>query len=228
MIKNIEIFPILGFMGIFLLILLLSELTYRWISKDSELTRKISHIITGFVSLAIPSFFDGYLGVLILGLLSFLLLFLSKKARIFHSIHRLERKSYGAALLPIAIFLCYAAGEYLDNPIYFFTPVLILTVSDPLAGLFGRRIESMYWRNFGSIAATKTVAGSLAFFITALTILLLLIPRFYEFNFFPLIIISLCIAALSCLIEVISGNGTDNLTVPLAVIIMLLALNIWI
>jgi len=226
--KNLDILPILGFLGVFLLILLLSELTYKWISKDSELTRKISHTITGFVSLSFPMFFDGYLGVLILGVFSFLLLFISKKARVFDSIHRLERESFGAALLPIAIFLCYVASEYFDNLSYFYIPVLILTVSDPAAGLLGGRIKSKHWKNLGTIAATKTVLGSLSFFISSLAILILVIPKFYEFNILPLIIASVLIAAISSFIELISGKGTDNLTVPLSVIIMLLAMNVWI
>lgn len=222
--KDLALIPLLVYLGIFLLILLLSELSYRLIFKDSEYTRKVSHAVTGCVTLAFPVFFTGQAEVLILGAFSFLLLYISKKAGIFHSIHRIERHSHGAILLPVAIYICYSISDWQDNKAYFILPVLILSISDPLAGLVGSKVKSTNWQIFGPIAATKTIAGSLSFFISALIILLIALPYFLNLELIILIIAAMVIAFVSCMIEMISGKGSDNLTVPLSVLILVFLL----
>lgn len=73
---------------------------------------------------------------------------------------------------------------------------------------------------------TKTLIGSGMFLLSALLVcfclfILLNTPGSY----LHLIIVSSCLGIVSCVTEAISGNGYDNLTIPVAVLQMLTILN---
>ena len=92
--------------------------------------------------------------------------------------------------------------------------MLIFAISDPLAGIVGAK-----WIKSKEIYGGKTIAGSLTFLFSALIICLLLTLSVYGK---PRITLSLMIALTATVTELVSTRGTDNFTVPLVVMSMLI------
>jgi len=120
---------------------------------------------------------------------------LSYGVKFFSSIHNVKRKTYGEIFLPLGILIAYLlANGSMTN---YLASVLILAISDPLAGIIG------------DISNKKLTYGSVVFFVSTLSVLLVIF-KFEQFVF----VVS--IALIVTLVERISSYGTDNLTIPLA------------
>jgi phytol kinase len=68
---------------------------------------------------------------------------------------------------------------------------------------------------------TKTISGSMAFFITTFLLSLILINHFLGPVISMLLVLSFMMALLSTLIEAVSPAGSDNLSVPIVQLILL-------
>ena len=180
--------------SVFLLILLFLEYITRRNNFDKELTRRIAHILSGL--------FGAIMGLILepLVFITFVLVFLviislSYGVKFFSSIHNVKRKTYGEIFLPLGILIAYLlANGSMTN---YLASVLILAISDPLAGIIG------------DISNKKLTYGSIVFFVSTLSVLLAIF-KFEQFVF----VVS--IALIVTLVERISSYGTDNLTIPLA------------
>jgi phytol kinase len=205
----------------FLAIILASEFLYKRFKLPTEYTRKGSHIIASLSSLLIIVLIDSHWYILILGLFFFLLLFIGKKVGLFNSIDRVDRKTGGSYLLPVAIYISFFFADILDEKLYFVLPILLLAISDSLAGFTG-----MYFQNktkkikLFSKELNKTYLGSSVFFLSAF---LISVPVLCWFNYTGLncLIWALSISLVSTLTEMLSSRGLDNLTIPLVSILMI-------
>lgn len=207
-----------GFMGI----IQLSELLYLKFKVNSEITRKIAHILGSLSSLSFLLLFKSHWYVLIIACAFFLLLLISKRKGIYKSIDLVERETIGSFMLPVSIYLLYLIFELTNNKLYFVLPVLILGISDPLAGLVGISNKGAKQIHILAYNFQKTYLGSLSFlFVT----LMLTILTFYFFNFSSqnILLLGLFFAFVTTIVEMLSKRGLDNLTVPLVT-----ALLIWI
>jgi dolichol kinase len=150
---------------------------------------------------------------------------LSERYAWFKSITAIKRKSHGSWLFSVSVLICFAAITRWDIT-FFYLPILILTVADPLAGILGKRLNYKPLTIWGQ---TKTIGGSIAFFVAAILVSFgfseIIIYLNLEYRFvFPKIPYSaiLLIALVATLAELLSTKGWDNLTIPLSVIAMLL------
>ena len=169
------------------------ELIKRKFKPHTELTRKIAHLFSGVAAI----FFSYFLNVneFILVSLMFLGLFLlTRSKRVFKSIIPDHRKTYGEILYPLGLIVL-ALSLYQFKEL-FITGVLILAIPDTVAGYLGFKLNKK----------TKSKAGSLAYFLITLAILLI------GFNLKT----SVLLAAILTLVEFISPLGIDNLSVPFA------------
>lgn len=220
--KNQLLMTVVFLFGIVIL-LVLNELIYRRFKIRGELTRKFAHFTATISTLLFPILFDNHWYVLFLAVFFFLILFISKRGTRLNSIHDIDRESAGSYLLTVAIYVTFLFSDLLDSRLLFTLPILILAISDPLAGIVGQAVTE---RNrkimvFGK-STEKTIAGSLAFFISSLAICIISLYIYTSVIDLRLIILSLLIALVSTNVELLSQKGIDNLTVPLAVVILII------
>lgn len=203
---------------IYLSIFCLVEFLSRRFKIEAEKTRKFIHIFSGIVALSFPFFLEKMSEVILLTGVFFLILMAIKKWNIFPSITNVERKTYGSIFFPITVLLCFVAYHYTENYLAYFLPLLVLSLSDPLASIVGRR-----WgrRPIPIRGNKKSFEGSLAFFISAFIFSMISIWAFSSFSLIVLLTLSAFIGLSSALVELISVSGWDNITIPVSIIIVL-------
>ncbi len=196
-------------------IIVLCEFLYRK-GFDTEYSRKLAHLFSTLSSLFFPFIFNIHWYVLALGVISFVILFKASKNDFLPSINSVKRKTYGSYLLPISICIIYYIYMHYESKILFILPILILAISDSLAGLIGKILKSK------KILYKKTILGTSVFFLSTFIISFFLL--YFHINMMNTIIISLGIASITSVVELFSSNGIDNITIPLCVAILLLFL----
>lgn len=227
--------------AIFMTLFGIAEVMYHKMRVPIEITRKFVHMGTGFVCLSFPFFLSTHWSVLFLTLSFVLILVLSMKYRLLKSINAVRRTTRGAFLFPIIIyfmFWIYAIygqhnfkavglehGEYsrfsMGGTIYYFLPILVLTISDPLAALFGKKWPLGKYSVMGN---KKTVIGSTAFFASAFLIsILFVMPNVVNLQWG--LIICLAVAISSTIVEALCRKGFDNFLIPISVTFCLVTFN---
>ena len=213
----------LVFLIAILLLLIFNELVYRRLNPRGEVTRKLAHFLATLSTVTFPFLFDHHLYVLVLAIIFFIILFISRNTRHLKSIHDIQRKSLGSYLLPVAIYLTFLVSHILSNPFIFILPILILAISDPVAGILGmnltvynHQIRIHKWK------LNKTSTGSIAFFISSFIVSIIAL-YFHRLSFDPKTFwIALLVAIVGTLTEMFSWKGTDNLFIPMSVLLVLI------
>lgn len=206
---------------VFLLLILICELLYQRFNLKAEITRKFAHIFSSLFSLAFLYTFQSYVYVIILGIIFFLLLFFGKRYQFFRSIEAVERKTAGSFLLPVSICSLFVISMVKSNQLFFVLPILVLSISDPLASIVGitfkHRTKNIHIFNR---KLEKTYLGSKVFatstFLISATVLFL-----YNFPVIQLLELSVFIALSATFVEMFSNHGIDNLTVPHFILFLL-------
>ncbi len=214
-----DLLPISWLSACFLGLFGLSEFIHRTTSSKVENTRKLVHFGTGVLTLMFPVFLTSSWSVLILCASFAVILLFSLKYKFLPSINAIDRESHGSILYPVAVYSCFLLYQYQDiDLMFFYAPILILAISDPMAALFGKR-----WPRgkFTIGKDTKTIMGCSAFLISAFLVLVGLSILFSnELSFdscYQLLLVSLG----ATFVEAMSGRGVDNLTIPLSVVLLL-------
>lgn len=194
------------------LILILAEYLSRYRGVHSELTRKFVHVLVGMF-VAFWPFFLSWGQIQALSLLFLVVVGVSVKLKIFNAIHAVTRNTMGEVLFAVAIgllaFIC-------TDPWIFAAAMLHLSLADGLAAVVGLTYgEHNSYRIMGR---TKSLAGSLAFFFTSVVIMLWYLS-FSDSAASAVAVLWLPIAA--TIAENLSGEGTDNLVIPLLVAFVL-------
>jgi len=202
---------------LFLLIFGLAELAYVKLSVKVELTRKFVHFGSGILCLSFPFYIINSWLVLLLCVNFLLLLVISKKFNFLKSINNVERKTFGTHLFPVTIFVLYYLSIKFDSLDFYFLPVLIFAISDPISALVGKKYPIKQYTLFNQ---QKSLGGALSFFISSLIICLSYVYCFSNLDVMTLILV-LTISLFATLTEGLSFKGTDNITVPLMVALIL-------
>ena len=203
-------------------LLVFNEMVYRRLSLKGEITRKFAHFTATLSTITFPYLFDSHWYVLVLAVVFFILLFISRNRTYLKSIHDIDRESLGSYLLPVAIYLTFLVSELLDNQFLFILPILVLAISDPVAGILGinfqqhnHKIKLFNWK------LNKTWLGSFSFFVSCLIISI--IALYFNQHSFTLksFWLAVVVAIVSTLAEMLSWRGTDNLVIPMSVLLVL-------
>ncbi len=185
------------------------ELIKRVFGVSPEIMRRFAHIVSGCVVileyLYLPAI---WVVLLIIG--GGILFYIFSRLDLLTSVNDVERQTYGQYVLSLGYLCTYVVS--LSNPKVFIPAILIITLADSLAGLVGTLLKSKI----------RTWAGTITFFLVALGILVaygdgLTYPWQGMYFFAP------CIAVGLTFVERITPLGFDNLTVPVAGAILLLA-----
>ena len=236
-----------------------AEILYHFFKVKTEYTRKFVHVGTGLITLLFPLLLTHHLWVLFLCSSFAVLLLLSLKFNFLPSINKIERKSVGSLAYPVAVYISFLAFSFsqsfmeLKNPsqeitpnfnlIYFYLPMLILAISDPMAALLGRKfskkqfsffsknkflslfLKSNSTNNYQITTPCKTIIGSVAFFGSAFLIGIILLFSLNQLSFFVGIGLAFLVAFCATFSEAFSKKGWDNLTIPATVIVVLFLVN---
>jgi len=204
------------------MLLIFNELIYRKFSPEGEITRKFAHFSAVLATLPFPYFFPSHWYILILAVLFAIVLFSTRRGKLLQSIHGIHRKSIGSYLLPIAIYVTFLIAELLDNKVLFILPILILAVCDPLAAILGMRNSHFNRKiSIAGITINKTWVGSSTFLVSSFVICILALYFFREVFDFKTFWLAALVAVVSMFGEMISWRGSDNLSIPLSAVLVL-------
>lgn len=206
-----------------LLLLVFNEMVYRRLGLKGEITRKFAHFTATLSTITFPYLFNDHWYVLVLAVLFFILLFVSRNHTYLKSIHDIDRVSLGSYLLPVAIYLTFLVAHLKENSFLFILPILVLAICDPVAGILGINLQEYNHKiKIYNKELQKTWLGSLSFFISCLIISIIALYFNQQSFTFKTFWLAVVIALISTLAEMFSWRGTDNLMIPVSVLIVLL------
>jgi dolichol kinase len=205
--ENITLFLI--YSALLFGVMLIADYAYRFLKVKAETSRKIAHVGSGIIALTYPDFIDSHWVVFALSLSFTLVLYGSKKLKLFPSIFDVERRSYGELFFVWTTWFLFLIYQYTGEVIYYYLPFSIVVFADPLAALIGQSFPIKKYRIMGN---SKSYGGSFAFFMVAFA----LSYYFFSKTAVPgdILMLSVFHALLVTLVEAVSTKGTDNITIP--------------
>ncbi len=207
---QMEIYHALGLSSAFILIFLLGEAIRRIMPSSPETSRKFVHLSGGLTALSFPYLLKYHWTVLGLAAGFSLIIVVAKLKGVLKSVHGIERKSYGAMLFPVSVYLVFLLGH--GKPVLYFVSILVMTVSDTLAAVVGGRYGSIRYEVEG---IEKSLEGSTVFFFVTFLCVHLSLLLMTGLERLDSVLIALVIAILVTGFEAISPTGSDNFFVPL-------------
>jgi dolichol kinase len=213
-----QFLPALIFLLIFCFLLIVTHSLYKFFKVPSDGSRKFLHVCGGALSLFFPLFLRSHWWVLILCILAFLLLLITYIKRWLLAVHQTSRVSFGSIIFPVSVYICFFIALKLGNDILFYLPISILIISDTAAEWGGKkwgRLSRSFFNN------QKTVMGSLCFAVSSLIISVIWLAYVFHLPIAKSLMISLSIAIIVAIAELVSLRGFDNITVPISALVLL-------
>lgn len=179
---------------------------------QAEVTRKFIHITVAAFAATWP-FFMEWNQIQLMSLLMFVGIMASRTAHLFRAIHGVKRRTWGELFFAMGIG---TAAVLCDREWAFVAAMLIMGVADGFAALVGTLLDNVkQYKVFGHM---KSKQGTATFFVMAI-IILVACNLLGAMQLGPLKI--LIVALIATGLENLSVAGTDNLFVPLAVVLLL-------
>ena len=201
--------------------LIISNYTHKKVLISPESNRRLVHVFIGIIMsfstiIFSSNFFPSFLAI------SFILInIIAFKSTIFSGIHSQKRKSYGTIYFPLSYFIIIYF--FWENSHFVILSLLILTISDPIAAQIGNRKDPLWkfkiWHDY------KTVNGTIAFFTSSLLILMIGNIFILGYQLADLIGFALITTIFATISEITSKRGTDNLSIPIISILIMIGLN---
>lgn len=203
--------------AVLLLIIILAELIRKRLAVSAEATRKLVHILTGWLIALTPLLLTSALPLLIISGSFVVINSIAIRKHWLPGINSSPQISYGTVFYP-ASFLILILLLWHNHKSVLVTAMLVLAIADAMAAIIGRSVASP--KRYQISGETKSVQGSLAMLATTFLIvvgaLYIFLPTDGISLTWPRILWIAAIAAiLATVCESISFRGSDNLTVPL-------------
>ena len=205
---------VLSLLAIFLL-LVVTELLWRQGKLDVEVSRKLVHMGTGVIVATWPLFMT-WRQIQIFAFIMLVVVVISHHLHLFKSIHSVKRITRGEILYPIGI-LIIALLE--PAPWMFSIAVLHLALADSVAAIVG-----VHWGHrtrYTIISHGKSLVGSAAFFLTSYAIFVVSSLVVSDHGISHELGWYLAASLALTVVENLSWYGLDDITVPVAVIVIL-------
>ncbi len=197
-----------------------AEILYHALKVRVEYTRKLVHVGTGLLSLLFPLVLGNHWLVLFLCISFAGILILSLKFNQLQSINAIDRESVGSLAYPVSVYSCYLAYDYYDhNYIFFYIPILILAICDPVAALTGKKWPK---GKYAVGKTSKTLMGSSIFFISAFIICFFFFIQITGLEYIFVLTGSVVVAMVAAASEAFTEKGYDNITIPASVVSILM------
>lgn len=204
--------------GIIFVILMIGEILWQKGRLHGEISRKTIHITVG-TFIATWAFYMSFETIRMLSLALLLVVGASKLLHIFQSVHSVTRKTLGELLFPIGIGL---VASLTQSPWVFAAAVAHMSLADGFAAIVGTLYLQRHRRGaYRIFRQVKTLAGSAAFYVLSLTITGVTLYFSPGSIFMAAIPVLIFLPVCATILENISVYGTDNLFVPLLVVIVL-------
>lgn len=194
-----------------LVVLVIGSVIARKQKKNSELSRKVIHILVGNWVFITP-FFTELWAVLAVPLAFVFINTISLKVKLIPAMERNDN-SLGTVYYAISLVVLSGVSFILKWPQLVFIGVLVLAYGDGLAALIGQK----YGKKSLVIAPSKTLAGSLTVLVVAFVVTLMtqLIFPVSSLSIWNMLLIALLTALLAPIIELAGTKGCDNLSLPI-------------
>lgn len=193
---------------------LFSEILLRKKYLGNETARKLIHITGGTVAAFLP-FWISYNWIALLSAVALLLGLINRRKYFFKAGLSVKRHSYGDLFLGLAILFCSLVHP---APWIFAVAILHVALADGYAAIVGIKFGK---RNYIVMGHKKSIVGTATF--AAISFAILLIAYRIEHLQFTITVLAslLIIPTVTAILENISGYGSDNFTVPTAVLALL-------
>lgn len=198
-------------------LLICSEILWRKGILRGEYGRKFVHIIGGSY-VAFWPFFLSFRVIEVLSLLCFLVLVVSRVFKLFHAVHDVTRLTVGELVSPLAAFF---VAVFARAPWIFTASILFVALADGFAAVIGKKYGTKKW-SFSPFGSCKSLAGNLAYIVAAYVVLgiAMLIGGKTTLTNSP-VLTFLWLPFFCLCVENFSPYGTDNLTIPVLVVLIL-------
>ena len=191
--------------------------------KGKEASRKFIHIMLGNWWIIAMYFFTNVWFAAFVPATFIIINYMSYKKNLIKVMERDEQDGFGTVYYAISLLMLVIVsfGVY-KQPSLGLVPTLVMAYGDGFAAIVGKLIKSKRYK-LGE--TKKSFAGSLTMFIIS-TILIGGYLAFYHSTVFwktahwPLVTCLMAFAVTA--IEAVSGKGTDNITVPISTLCMLI------
>ncbi len=202
--------PLIGIGGVSVVLLTAEFLWQSKLFKRPEVSRKFVHILTG-VFVAFWPFFMPFWVIQILSLLMLAVVVVSRRFRIFKSIHSVQRVTYGEYLFPVGVGI---TATFANTEWVYAAAMLHLSLADGLAAIVGTRFLKRGYKIFGQ---TKTLIGSGTFYLVSIVIVAGIIWVTYPVYEITALALLFWLPLVTTLLENAAVFGTDNVMIPLVV-----------
>ena len=186
-----------------------------------ETNRRLVHVFVGIIMsfstvIFSSNFFPSFLAItfILINIITF-------KSKLFSGIHSQKRHSYGTIYFPLSYFI--VIYFFWEKSQFVILSLLILAISDPIAAQIGSRKRPL-WK-FKIWHDEKTINGTIAFFTSSLLILIIGNVFILEYQLIDLIGFVLITATFATLSEITSKKGTDNFSIPIISILIMIGIN---
>ena len=214
---NIHLFSTCAFI---LSLLLFSNIAHKKKLIRPELNRRIVHVFIGLLISSSTLIFSSNFFPFIIGISFILVNSISFKINAFPGIHAQERESYGTIYFPLSYSIIVLF--FWEESNFVMTSLLILSLSDPIAGYVGNKLG--FSKEFKIWYDKKTFVGTLTFILITIIILSLNVVYFLKYNLIQSILFVVIVSIFVTVSEVMSKKGSDNLSIPLTSILLMIAL----
>jgi phytol kinase len=185
-----------------------------------EWIRKLMHVGSGLIALSLPWLFSDPLSVAVLTVIAAGGMAAAKywsALRRFGAVTgSVLRHTLGEICFPLGAGVVFLLSQ--GDPLLFSIPLLILTFADASAALIGI-FYGMF--HYTTSDGSKTLEGSVAFFITAFLCTTIPLQLFTTLPGSTVLLISLLMALLSMLLDAVAWWGIDNFLIPVLSFVLL-------
>ncbi len=202
----------LSLVAIFL-ILVASEVLWNRKKLKGELARKFVHMTVG-TFVAFWPFYMSFRSIQLISLAFLAVVIAARYFKVFAAVHTVERQTWGDLLFAVGIGL---AATLTKSNWIFMAAILNMSLADGLAGIIGKQFGK--GNNYKVLGQTKSVVGSLTFWVTSLMILIFATQFNSSIEVGYITLLWLPLAATAA--ENFGIYGLDNVFVPLLITLAL-------
>ncbi len=187
--------------------------------KTLEGKRKFVHIMLGNWWILVLIFFDNVYAASIVPVTFIFINYVSLKRNrddgLLSSLERKNQKSYGIVLYPVAMTILVWLSFYLKEIRIGGLGMIALAYGDGIAALVGKHYRYKPFTVWGN---SKSISGSLGMFISTFVVTLLYLYVTGMVLEQRILLITMAIATVTTVVEVITPFGIDDLSVPLSAV----------
>jgi len=182
----------------FALVVFICQILTAKFKIATEISRKISHVLSCFISLGFYPVLNLW-EVTLIGVLAIVFLWVVQKLKKVTFLDSHTRKTYGEYFLILGIYSAFLLASILENFTAYIFAIVVLALADTAAA-FGGIVSKSGKTNFGS-----------GLFLSVYLIISLITSLFFsDFNLWLLISLGIIVT----IAERVSFFGSDNLLIP--------------